>query len=74
MDVNFEYANVPIAVAAKALKIDCQTLRLLLQNGLVSFGMAYKRPGSKRFSYLIYAKQFYEMTGFHYQPNGEAIE
>lgn len=26
----FECANIPVAVASKALKVDCQTVRLLL--------------------------------------------
>lgn len=53
-----ESGVIPIAVAAKVLKMDCQTLRLLLQNKMVDFGMAYKKPGSNRFSYIIYAEPF----------------
>ena len=68
-EITFDTANVPVAVAAKALRMDCQTLRLLLQNGLVDFGIAFKRPGSKQYSYLIYAKQFYEATGYMYNPD-----
>ena len=56
--------NVPVAVAAKVLKMDNQTLRLLLQNKMVDFGIAYKRPGSKQFSYIIYAEPFYKLTGY----------
>ena len=55
---------VSIAEASKVLKIDCQTLRLLLQNKMVDFGIAYKRPGSKQFSYIIYAEPFYKLTGY----------
>ena len=68
-DLIFEKANVPVAVAAKALKMDCQTVRLMLQQGLVDWGIAFKRKGSKTFTYIIYAKKFYEATGFYY--NGE---
>lgn len=55
---------VSIAEASKVLKVDCQTLRLLLQNKMVDFGIAYKRPGSKQFSYIIYAEPFYKLTGY----------
>ena len=55
---------VPIKTAATVLGVDAQTLRLMLQNKLVDFGVAYKRPGSKQFSYLIYAEPFYRLTGY----------
>lgn len=45
---------------------DCQTVRLLLQNNLVDWGVAYKRNNSTQYSYLIYPKKFYEETGFYY--------
>lgn len=67
-DIAFECANIPVAVAAKALRVDCQTVRLLLQNGMVDWGIAFKRtPKTKSFSYLIYARKFYEQTGFLYE-------
>ena len=56
MREKIEYGNVPVAVAAQVLKMDCQTVRLLLQNKLVDWGIAYKRPGSKMYSYIIYAQ------------------
>lgn len=55
---------VSIAEASKILKMDAQTLRLLLQNKTVDFGIAYKKPGSTKFSYLIYAEPFYKLTGY----------
>ena len=48
---------------AVALKKDAQTIRYLLDNKLVSYGMSYRRRGSKRKSYIIYADKFYEVTG-----------
>lgn len=66
--ITFETANIPISVAAEALKMDCQTVRLLLQNNLVDWGIAFKRGNSKQFTYLIYPKKFYETTGFVYKP------
>ncbi len=71
MAKNVDCGNIPVAVAAKVLKMDNQTVRLLLQNGLVNWGIAYKRPGSRQFSYIIYAKQFYEATGFQYSKKVE---
>lgn len=69
IEIKFDSANVPIAVAAKALRMDCQTVRLLLQNGAVDWGIAFKRGNSRQFSYLIYPKKFYEATGFYYERN-----
>mgnify|MGYP006992635765 FL=1 len=71
MAKNVDCGNIPVAVAARVLKMDNQTVRLLLQNGLVNWGIAYKRPGSRQFSYIIYAKQFYEATGFQYSEKVE---
>ena len=55
---------MPVAVAAKALQVDSQTVRVLLQNGLVSWGTAFRHPGSKRYSYLISPLKFYQETGY----------
>lgn len=71
MEKYVERGNVPVAVAAKVLKMDNQTVRLLLQNNIVDWGVAFKKPGSRQFSYIIYAKQFYEATGFQYSEKVE---
>lgn len=72
-EITFDCANVPVAVAAQALKVDCQTVRLLLQSGTVSWGIAYRRtPKSRQYSYLIYPKKFYEETGYLYK-GGAAV-
>ncbi len=71
-EIAFNCANIPIAEAAKALKVDCQTVRLLLQSGTVNWGIAYKRtPGSSHFSYLIFPKRFYEETGYRYRGGAD---
>lgn len=62
--------NVPVATAAKVLNVDSQTVRLLLQQNLVPWGMAYKLPGSSKYSYMIYSNKFYEYTGFNYFKGG----
>lgn len=51
---------------AVALKKDAQTIRYLLDNKLVSYGMSYRRRGSKRKSYIIYADKFFEETGIKF--------
>ena len=72
-DVTFDCANVPVAVAAQALQMDCQTVRLLLQSGAVNRGIAYRRtPKSRQYSYLIYPKKFYEETGYLYKGGAGA--
>lgn len=66
-DLTFEHANIPVAIAAKALGMDAQTVRLMLQNNLVNWGIAFKRGNSTTYTYLIYPKMFYEATGFIYK-------
>lgn len=74
-EITFDTANVPVAVAAKALKMDAQTVRLLLQSGAVDWGIAYRRTTkSRQFSYIIYPKLFYESTGFIYKPDKGVFE
>lgn len=62
--MEFKKANMPVAVAAKALQVDSQTVRVLLQNNLVSWGTAFRRPGSQHYSYLISPLKFYQETGY----------
>ena len=62
---------VPVNVAAKVLKMDSQTVRLLIQQNLVPWGICFKRKGSHKFTYLIYAKQFEELTGYKYTGESE---
>jgi hypothetical protein len=54
---------------AIALKKDAQTIRYLLDNKLVSYGMSYRRRGSKRKSYIIYADKFFDETGIKFAGN-----
>lgn len=65
----FKCANIPVSVCASVLHVDAQTVRLLLQNGDVDWGVAYKRGNSRQYSYLIYPRKFYEVTGYIYQPD-----
>ena len=63
---NYKRGTVPLSVAAKVLRVDNQTLRLLLQNKLVDLGVAFKRPGSRQFSYIIFVEPFFRLTGYRY--------
>lgn len=40
---NETMGNVPVNVAAKVLKMDSQTVRLLIQQNLVPWGICFKR-------------------------------
>lgn len=66
----FDAASVPVETAAKALGIDKQTLRVMLQNNMFDFGKAVKLPGSNRYSYWISPRLFWLATGFVYQHGG----
>ena len=68
---NETMGNVTLNVAAKVKKMDSQTVRLLIQQNLVPWGICFKRKGSHKFTYLIYAKQFEELTGYKYTGESE---
>lgn len=59
----FAKANLKVSEVAKALHMDQQTVRLMLQQGVVPWGKAWKHPGSRHYSYLISPPGFYEATG-----------
>ena len=61
--MEFKRANLTIAEVAEAMHCDPQTVRLMLQQGIVSWGKAWKRPGSRHYSDLISPQGFYEATG-----------
>lgn len=61
--MEFKKANLTIAEVAEAMNCDLQTIRVMLQQEIVSWGKAWKRPGSRHYSYLISPQGFYEATG-----------
>lgn len=61
---NFTTANLSVQEAADALGFDVQTVRVMIQQGLVSWGTALKMPGSSKYRYLISPVKFYEATGW----------
>lgn len=60
----FKKARMPIKIAADALGMDVQTVRVLCQMGAVPWGKCWKNPGSRHFQYFISPLKFYEETGF----------
>ena len=61
--MKFEKANLSVAEVAAVMHTDPQTIRVMIQQGIVSWGKAWKRPGSRHYSYLIRPQGFYEATG-----------
>lgn len=59
--------TITVQEAADWLGVEQQTIRIMLQQGIVPWGLAFKRPGSKQFAYLIYRKQFEDLTGYDSQ-------
>lgn len=60
-----------VSQVAKILHRDCQTVRYLLDHQIVTWGMSYRRQGSKRKSYLIFADKFTRETGIKVIEDGE---
>lgn len=56
-------ARLDISEVAEALSVDRQSVRLMIQGGVVPWGTCWKRPGSKRYSYIISPQKFYDETG-----------
>lgn len=61
--MKFKKGNLSIAEVAKSLGMDQQSVRVMIQQGVVPWGKAWKRPGSRHYSYLISPPGFYEATG-----------
>lgn len=61
--MEFERGRAKVSEVAKALNMDPQTVRILIQQKLVPWGTAVKLPGSSRYMYIISPKKFYDDTG-----------
>lgn len=61
--MRFKKANLSVAEVAAVMHTDPQTIRVMIQQEIVPWGKAWKRPGSRHFSYLISPQAFYEATG-----------
>lgn len=59
----FKKANMPVSVAAKALGVDAQTVRVLCQQNLVDWGTAYKHPQLSNQPFEILSSHGFFMGG-----------
>ena len=62
----FTGENVPVNVAARAMKKDPQFIRQGLILGLLTFGVAFKKDGSSQYDYCISPMKFWQETGYVY--------
>lgn len=56
--------RIKVEDAAKFLRMDAQTLRLMIQNDMIPGATCFKRGKSRQFTYLILTKPFSEATGY----------
>lgn len=61
--------RISVSTAAKVLRMDAQTVRLLLRQGEVSWGKAFKVSGSKQYRYLHSICTFCTFTEKAYKFN-----
>lgn len=62
----FDGSNVPVAVAAKVMRKDKQFIRQGIIQGLLKFGVAFKKEGSNEYDYYISPMKFWQETGYVY--------
>lgn len=55
--------RISIERAAEIMGVSQQTVRVGIQKGVFTFGAAVKMPGSSRYTYVIYTKEFERLFG-----------
>lgn len=65
----FTGENVPVSVAARVMKKDPQFIRQGIIQGLLGFGIAFKKEGSTQYDYYISPMKFWQETGYVYDGN-----
>lgn len=55
--------RISIERAAEVMGVSPQTVRIGIQKGVFTFGAAVKMPGSSRYTYVIYTKEFERLFG-----------
>lgn len=63
----FTGENVPVAVAARVMKKDKQFVRQGIIQGVLTFGVAFKKEGSSEYDYYISPMRFWQETGYIYR-------
>lgn len=62
----FTGENVPVPVAARVMRKDQQFIRQGIIQGILKFGVAFKKDGSSQFDYYISPIKFWQETGYVY--------
>lgn len=62
----FSGENVPVNVAARVMKKDPNFVRQGIVQGILTFGVAFRKAGSSQYDYYISPKKFWQETGFVY--------
>ena len=62
----FSGENVPVAVAERVMKKDQQFIRQGIIQGILKFGVAFKKDGSSQYDYYISPMKFWQETGYVY--------
>lgn len=52
-----------VTEVSEMLKVSPQTLRVMMQLGLCPFGTAFKKKGSKHWTYVLYPEKVNEYCG-----------
>ena len=63
---DFSGANSPVAVAARVMRKDKQFVRQGILQGILKFGVAFKKDGSNEYDYYISPMKFWQETGYVY--------
>ena len=63
---DFSGANIPVAVAARVMRKDKQFVRQGILQGILKFGVAFKKDGSNEYDYYISPMKFWQETGYVY--------
>lgn len=66
----FTGRNVPIAEISNAIGKDPQSIRQGLQDGIFTFGYAFKKENSSEYNYFCPDKKVWEELGY-FDPNGK---
>ena len=61
--LTFDGGNIPLMLAAKIMKKDYQSVRIGIIKGYLPIGTAYRMEHSKKYTFYISPKKFYEYTG-----------
>lgn len=56
-------AKIKIADVAKALGVSPETVRIGLQMGVYDFGVAFKKPNRRNYTYTLFPEKVKEICG-----------